>query len=177
MREGLVKKQKTGGFTLIELLVVMAVIGILASVMLGYLSTARNKANDATRHSAVKEIQKALELAFYDNGSYPIRGFVCSYQPEWETGAFGTALEPYMANMATDPSGDSGASYNGNGKSYCYISQGGGGAGRWYLITYLLENEDLLADDISVYDCNGTPYNFGLDDGYIMARGSDCYSN
>ncbi|MEK9175103.1 MAG: type II secretion system protein, partial [Patescibacteria group bacterium] len=53
------------GFTLIELLVVIAIIGILASVVLASLNSARAKSRDARRIADVKQIQLALEL-YYD---------------------------------------------------------------------------------------------------------------
>jgi len=59
------------GFTLIELLVVIAIIGILSSVVLASLNSAREKSRDAKRISDVKNLQLALELYFDSNGEYP----------------------------------------------------------------------------------------------------------
>ena len=59
------------GFTLIELLVVIAIIGILSSIVLASLNSARKKGRDARRISDVKQIQLALELAYDANGQYP----------------------------------------------------------------------------------------------------------
>jgi type II secretion system protein G len=59
------------GFTLIELLVVMAIIGVLASVTLASLNSARAKANDAKRLGDIRSVQNALELYYNDNGNYP----------------------------------------------------------------------------------------------------------
>lgn len=59
------------GFTLIELLVVIAIIGILASVVLASLNSARRKSRDARRLSDMKQIQVALEMYFDGAGSYP----------------------------------------------------------------------------------------------------------
>ena len=53
------------GFTLIELLVVIAIIGILSSVVLASLNTARNKGADAAVKSNLEQARAQAEL-FYD---------------------------------------------------------------------------------------------------------------
>ena len=59
------------GFTLIELLVVIAIIGILSSVVLASLNSARKKGRDARRVADIKQIQLALELYYDANSNYP----------------------------------------------------------------------------------------------------------
>lgn len=64
-------KKFNQGFTLIELLVVIAIIGILSSVVLASLNTARGKGADAAIKSNLANIRAQAEL-FYDNvpGNY-----------------------------------------------------------------------------------------------------------
>ena len=69
------KINKTRGFTLIELLVVIAIIGILSSVVLASLNTARAKSRDTKRLSDMHQLQTALEMYANDNaGKYPSNG-------------------------------------------------------------------------------------------------------
>jgi prepilin-type N-terminal cleavage/methylation domain-containing protein len=92
-------KSYTRGFTLIELLVVIAIIGILASIVLASLDSARKKGRDARRVADVKQLQLALEL-YYD-----------------QYNAFPTALSTstlvannFISMIPTDP--QTGAAYN-----------------------------------------------------------------
>ena len=62
---------KKKGFTLIELLVVIAIIGLLSTLAVVALNSARAKARDAKRVGDVKQMQTALELYYNDNQSYP----------------------------------------------------------------------------------------------------------
>lgn len=55
------------GFTLIELLVVIAIIGILASVVLASLNSARDKGTDAANKSNLNNIRAQAELVYDDN--------------------------------------------------------------------------------------------------------------
>ena len=61
-------KRLNRGFTLIELLVVIAIIGILSSVVLASLNTARGKGADAAVKSNLNNMRAQAEL-FYDTGS------------------------------------------------------------------------------------------------------------
>ncbi len=61
------QSMKQRGFTLIELLVVIAIIGILASVVLASLNSAREKGADAAIKSTINNVRAQAELFYDDN--------------------------------------------------------------------------------------------------------------
>lgn len=93
-------KQK--GFTLIELLVVISIIGLLSSVVLTSLGSARVKARDARRLSDLRQIILALELYYSDNDAYPNRNLPLSTNSTaW--GLLAADLQPYIDPLPVDP--------------------------------------------------------------------------
>ncbi len=106
-------KKSRAGFTLIELLVVIAIIGILATIVLVSLNSARQKARNTRRVSDLRQIQLGSEIYYDKNGSY-----AASIAAIVTDGA--------MASEPKDPSTDA---------SYFYCTGGGG-----YSVGALLEN-------------------------------------
>lgn len=105
---------KNKGFTLIELLVVIAIIGILSSVVLASLNSARTKSRDARRLSDVGQVKLALELFFDDNGNYPISASAANIS----TALLGLVSGNHIGALPADP--------NNTTNPYFYISDSGG---------------------------------------------------
>ena len=66
-----IMNKNSRGFTLIELLVVIAIIGLLATMSVIALGSARESARDSRRLSDIRQMQTALEMYYSNVGEYP----------------------------------------------------------------------------------------------------------
>lgn len=87
--------KKLRGFTLIELLVVIAIIGMLSSIVLSSLSTARGRARDATIKATLSEFATLMEMNRAQYNSY------CQLQYGWITASGGTCSSIFSGDFAT----------------------------------------------------------------------------
>ena len=114
-----VKKIKTGsknGFTLIELLVVIAIIGLLASIVLVSMGSARKRARDARRQADIRQIGTAMEFYYSDNSD--------KYLKTTAGANTVTAIGAYMPALPKDPLNTSPQQYtwtanSANQQLYC----------------------------------------------------------
>lgn len=117
----LFQKKQNRGFTLIELLVVIAIIGILSSVVLASLKSARVKARDAKRMTEMKSLQTALELYYSDNKAYPL---VTQWRGEIGYGNNGTGVNGYIPGLVPTYISILPAEPTGRTDGYLYSSDG-----------------------------------------------------
>ncbi|OGD30081.1 hypothetical protein A2833_01450 [Candidatus Azambacteria bacterium RIFCSPHIGHO2_01_FULL_44_55] len=106
----MLKKSKQLGFTLIELLVVIAIIGVLASIILVSLNSARNKGNDAKTKTNLSNLRTAAAVYYDKNNSYGTVSDLCTA---------GMFADPEVAPLLAD------SSYTGTVTRSCHATATG----------------------------------------------------
>jgi len=101
-------KNSKKGFTLIELLVVIAIIGILSSVVLASLNSARNKGSDAAVKADVAGIRAAAEIYYDTNSGYGTQAYTADCGGT-VAGVFGDATVQLHLDDAITKSGQTAA--------------------------------------------------------------------
>ncbi len=100
------------GFTLIELLFVIAIIGLLSTLAIISLRSARIEARDAKRRADIATLQSGLNVYFDQNDKYPSNG--CVWDPlfgaflciaDQATPWWVPDLRGYMSPPPADPGG------------------------------------------------------------------------
>lgn len=74
-------KKTIKGFTIVELLVVIVVIAILAAITIVVYNGIQERAQFAKMRSDMAQLNKAIQLYYADNGSYPLTPAGGSGQP------------------------------------------------------------------------------------------------
>jgi len=154
------------GFTLIELLVVIAIIGLLSSIVLASLNTARAKARDAQRESEIEQLRTALAMYYADHGVYPASGGATLPNGSWSNSndsswaTLQTKLAPYIASLPHDPSESSSGSAQDGSQTYLYFAYNNAEYCNlgWYIIVWRPEGSVTSPGST---DCSGVYRNYG----------------
>jgi type IV pilus assembly protein PilA len=124
-------KKLNKGFTLIELLVVIAIIGILSSVVLASLNTARAKGADAAIKSGLSNMRAQAELAYDNSGCYSAVDDDCTFTAVSVSAcSVGTAEVIWNDNQIEAALEAAGDASNGGGIGRASCSQAANG-GAW----------------------------------------------
>ena len=175
-------KRNQKGFTLIELLVVISIIGLLSSIVLSSLNTARAKARDARRKSDIHSIVTSLYLYREIKGDWVEMGSGCgqngdgtgngngwfSYSlPDGDRWGYKKSIAQCLVDAGAssaiirDPSGYDQSSYSDNRYTYMKYTCSIGGKKHTFVYT------KLETVPVSPTATDGT-CNSGIDSAYGM---------
>ena len=145
------------GFTLVELLVVIAIIGLLASIVLVSLNTARTKARNVRRKADLHAMEVAITLYYDDHAAtWPNNDLSDSTGGDWSD-AFKAQLAPYLSVVPRDPAQITGTRRYG---AYRLDWSTNPNCNGQYVLWAIFEGTN--DPDYGKYDCGFTGYYFRL---------------
>jgi len=128
------------GFTLIELLVVIAIIGLLSTMAVVSLNSARVKARDARRLADVKQLSTAIELEAANSNTSSYATVLASCPAEAaKTTTCGTITNLNFANVIDPSAGGTGTACATGGAAVCDYAMGTAPTATTYDICFYLE--------------------------------------
>lgn len=130
------------GFTLIELLIVIAIIGLISTLAVVSISSARRKSRDSKRVADMKQLQTAIEMFYGANGTYKPTGCATAgTKVSACTGAGSSGLSDFIASIANfkDPQGT--AVCANPATEVCDYAFGTTATSTSYLVNFWLEGE------------------------------------
>tara|TARA_B100001250_G_scaffold101066_1_gene84985 strand:- start:232 stop:714 length:483 start_codon:yes stop_codon:yes gene_type:complete len=125
--------KKQSGFTIVELLIVVVVIGILAAIVIVAYNGIQDSARATAKISDIKTMQKAIELYYAKNGTYPNTGGGWLYQRSAGNNFIPGVVPEFMSKLPEITDGPTGSNTN---NTYIYRSDT---AGTWYELKRLYQ--------------------------------------
>src|SRR3989338_9469559 len=119
------------GFTLLELVTVMAILAILAGILFGNFTSSLIKGRDSKRKQDLENVQKALEVYYFENNLYPTAAASLTGGLPWSSALVDNQAVPktFMQKLPIDPMSSTG---------YTYVYQSDG---TFYKLYSCLEND------------------------------------
>lgn len=117
------------GFTLIELLVVVAIIGILSTIVLAALGSARSRAKDASIQASMSQVRAQAEI-YATGSSTGYTGMDSTSNPDNVVSLLDGATQQGATGASCTIGGTNGASYTcvatltGGSTEFCVDSNG-----------------------------------------------------
>ena len=151
-------KRPANGFTFIELMLVISILGVLLTLMSGNFLSSLKKGRDAKRKADLEQVQRAIEIYYDDNRTYPAKTSI-DFNGGQLCHPSGCNTKVYMQKLPNDARVNSGYTYR-----YCTDAT----QSKYQLYAYLENSNDpKIITPVPLSDCtsncsNATNCNYGV---------------
>jgi prepilin-type N-terminal cleavage/methylation domain-containing protein len=149
----------TRAFTLIELLVVIAIIGVLASVVLASLNSARNRANDAAIQEDFKAIRAQVAIIYdasnlsYNTTGSDVDGAACEAFTDAGTIFADATVQTAIAHAATLSGASVICNVPAGGETYMLAIPFKSDSSRWWCLDNVKQGESSVVPQATDVAC------------------------